>query len=181
MDRGQLKGKRRLRRAWLAPLLAAFVLLASAAAAQASTITVSVTGDPSGSGDCLTTDVACSLRQAVAAASSGDTIELGANTYSLTQGTDIDITTSPLTIEGAGVTNTSIDGSQNSGSNEYGELARILKVQGATVTIEDLTLTGGVDDERREPLRRMFGDQRKRWRSAVQRRRDSDAYRRRVR
>ena len=131
MDRGQLKGKRRLRRAWLAPLLAAFVLLASAAAAQASTITVSVTGDPSGSGDCLTTDVACSLRQAVAAASSGDTIELGANTYSLTQGTDIDITTSPLTIEGAGVTNTSIDGSQNTAGNTVAS-ARIFRVEART-------------------------------------------------
>ena len=145
MDRGPNR-QRRLRRVLFAPLLAALVLLASAAAAQASTIMVTVTDDPSGSGDCLTADTSCSLRQAVAAASSGDTVDLGAGTYSLTQGTDIDITTSPLTVEGAGVSSTSIDGSQNRGSNQYGETARILRVDdGASVTIRDLTLTNGND------------------------------------
>ena len=123
------------------------LLLASAAAAQAQqTINVTRTDDPTGAGDCTTADSSCSLRQAVAAASTGDTIDLPSGTYDLTQGTDIDITQS-ITLEGTGVDSTSIDGSQNSGSNEYGELARILKVQGTTVTIEDLTMTGGVDDE----------------------------------
>ena len=132
-----------VRRGLLAPALALVLLLASAAAAQAATITVTTTGDPTGAGNCLTTDMSCSLRQAVTAEngtpSGDDTIQLGSGTYSLTQGTDIGIT-QPVTLAGDGVGATSIDGSQNSG-------ARILKVQGATVTIEDLTMTGGVDDE----------------------------------
>ena len=111
MDRGQANGYRRLRRALAAPLLAALVLLASAAAAQASTILVNDFGDPSGSGACLESGQ-CSLRQAVAAASSGDTIQLPAGNYSLTLGTDIDITKS-LTIAGDTTADTTIDGSQN--------------------------------------------------------------------
>ena len=135
MDRGQANGYRRLRRALAAPLLAALVLLASAAAAQASTIVVNTTGDPSGSGACLDSGQ-CSLRQAVAAASSGDTIQLPAGNYSLTLGTDIDIAKS-LTIEGDTTSDTTIDGSQNT--------ARILRIDDASVTIENLTLTGGDD------------------------------------
>ena len=94
------------------------------------------TGDPSGSGACLDSGQ-CSLRQAVAAASSGDTIQLPAGTYSLTLGTDIDITKS-LTIEGDTTADTTIDGSQNTS-------ARILRIDDASVTIEKLTLTGGAD------------------------------------
>ena len=95
----------------------------------------STTGDPSGSGACLESGQ-CSLRQAVAAASSGDTIQLPAGNYSLTLGTDIDITKS-LTIEGDTTADTTIDGSQNT--------ARILRIDDASVTIEKLTLTGGAD------------------------------------
>ncbi len=143
MDRGQLNRYRRLR-ALAAPLLAAFVLLASAAAAQANTIVVNTTGDPSGTGDCLNAGQ-CSLRQAVGSADSGDTVQLPAGAYTLTQGTDIDIAKS-LTIEGDTTADTTIDGSQNAGNNEYGETARILRVDyPGNVTIEDLTLTGGDD------------------------------------
>ena len=77
MDRGKPNRRRRLRRALLAPLVAAVLLLAFAAAAQAKTIVVTTTADPTGANDCATTDVSCSLRQAVGAASSGDTIQLG--------------------------------------------------------------------------------------------------------
>ena len=86
-------------------------MLASAAVAQANPITVTVTGDPAGAGDCLNGSD-CSLRQAIAAASSDDTIVLGSHLYSLTQGANLDITKS-LTLTGDGVNATSIDGSQN--------------------------------------------------------------------
>jgi Fibronectin type III domain len=127
------------------------MLLASTGVAQADTIVVNTTSDPSGTNGCLT-DGTCSLRDAVAAAASGDTIELGGTSaspevYSLTQGTDIQITAS-LTLDGGGVSATSIDGSQNDGGQGGGAIARILRINsGATVTIRDLSLTGGFDEE----------------------------------
>lgn len=133
-------------------LLAFVIMLAWAGVAQAQTIVVNTKTDPTGTNGCLTGGT-CSLRDAVAAASSGDTIQLGGtagspNDYQLTQGTDIQVGTSlSLTIEGAGVDATSIDGSQNFGSNQYDALARILRINGGTITIEDLTFTGGVDEE----------------------------------
>ena len=151
-DRGpDLKRGRRAPRALASLLLAALILLASAAAAQATTVNVTRTDDPSGAGDCLATDTSCSLRQAVNAEngtpSGGDTIELGASTYALTQGTDI-IATKPFVLQGTGVTSTTIDGSQNSGTNPFAALARILRVDTtAAVTIQDLTFTGGIDEE----------------------------------
>ena len=124
------------------------MLLASAAAAQANMIQVTTTGDPSGPGDCLDAGQ-CSLRQAVTAASSGDTIELGSGTYSLTQGADIEISKS-LVVQGASVSGTTIDGSQNSDSADA--LHRIFRTDaGATVTIQDLTLTGGDDEADEQP------------------------------
>ena len=135
-----------MRRIVLVPLLAASILLASTAVAQANPITVNVTDDPAGAGDCLGGGQ-CSLRQAVGAASSGDTIVLGSNSYGLTQGTDIIITKS-LVLAGNGVASTAIDGSGNSGSNQFGNLARILRIDaGSTVTIQNLAFTGGIDEE----------------------------------
>ena len=146
MDRGKPNRRRRLRRALLVPLVASVLLFAFAAAAQAKTIVVTTTADPTGANDCATTDMSCSLRQAVGAASSRDTIQLATGTYTLTQGTDIDVTTS-VTIEGNDPSNTSIDGSQNLGSIQSGESTRILRVDSpAQVTIQDLTLTHGIDE-----------------------------------
>ena len=145
MDPGPTRHPR-LRRALLAPVLAMLLLLASAGAAQASTIVVNTTSDaPPVDGECSGNPGDCSLRQAVDVAQSGDIIQLGANTYGLTLGTDIEIAQS-LTIEGSGAPSTSIDGSKNSGTNLFGATARILRTDaGATVTIENLTLTGGDD------------------------------------
>ena len=135
----------RLRRALLTPALAATMLLATAAAAQASTILVNTTSDTApADGECSGNAGDCSLRQAVDAAQPDDTIDLGANTYTLTRGSDIDITKS-LTLEGMGDGATSIDGSGNE-DTAHGELARILRVErGASVAIQDLTLTNGND------------------------------------
>ena len=67
----------RAKNAFAAPLIAVVLLLVLAAAANANTIAVNVTDDPTGVGDCGATDsVECSLRQAVDTASSGDTIQL---------------------------------------------------------------------------------------------------------
>ena len=146
MDRGQPKNTRRMRRALRAPLLAVLLVLVSAAAAQASTIVVNTPADAAPnadecSGNPGTTD--CSLRQAVDKAASGDTIQLPAGLYGVTLGSDIDISKS-LTIEGDTTSDTVIDGSRNTNDNSVG-IHRILRVDDATVTIEDLTLTGGDD------------------------------------
>ena len=95
------------RRTIFIPLLVALFMLVSSAAAQAATINVTTTADTgTGSGDCLTTDSSCSLRQAITAedgtANGGDTIVLGSQTYNLTQGPDLDIT-QPLTLSGSGI------------------------------------------------------------------------------
>jgi hypothetical protein len=126
----------RAKNAFAAPLFAIVLLLVLAAAAQANTIVVNDTDDPSGAGDCLNSGQ-CSLRQAVGAASSGDTIQLADSTYSLTQGTNIEISKS-LTIAGNGVDATVIDGSGN------GQV-RIFRINGGTVLIHGLSITNGVD------------------------------------
>ena len=144
MDRGQSNHTRRMRRALCAPLLAALLMLASAAAAHASTISVNTTSDAApDANECLGAAGDCSLRQAIDKANNGDTIQLGSAVYDVTLGTNIDITKSVL-VAGNGVANTSIDGSQNT---DGGTVAthRILRVDGATVTIEDLSLAGGDD------------------------------------
>jgi hypothetical protein len=122
------------------------VLLAGAAVAQAQTLNVTVTSDPTGSGNCLSGGQ-CSLRQAVVAASSGDTIQLTNGTYSLTQGANIDISKS-LTLQGTGVGTTTIDGSQNRSQAQFQPYVRILRVDGTStaVTIQDLTFTKGFDE-----------------------------------
>ena len=134
MDRGQPNNTRRMRRALRAPLLAALLLLVSATAAQAAnTIVVNTTGgDPArNAANALQRDdgllAAPGGRRGE---SSGDTIQLGVGFYSLTQGSDIDISKS-LTIEGDGVADTTIDGSQNTDDNTVAT-ARILRVDGAS-------------------------------------------------
>ena len=125
----------RAKNAFAAPLIAVVLLLVVAAAAQANTIVVNDTGD-SGAGDCLNSGQ-CSLRQAVGAASSGDTIQLAGSTYSLTQGANIEISKS-LTIAGSGVDATVIDGSGN------GQV-RILRVDAGMVLFQDLSINNGTD------------------------------------
>ncbi|HEY4827331.1 MAG TPA: fibronectin type III domain-containing protein [Solirubrobacteraceae bacterium] len=141
-------------------MLAALIVLVCAATAQAATIVVNTTSDAAPTdNECSGTAGDCSLRQAVDKASPGDTIELGSGDYALTLGTDIEITKS-LLIEGAGVSSTSIDGSQNRGSNQYGETARIFRTDSeADVTIEDLTFTGGDDGTDEVPCNACDTDQ----------------------
>ncbi len=134
----------RIRHGLLAPMLTTLLVLVSAAAAQAATINVNTTSDAAANAnECSGVAGDCSLRQAVDKANSGDTIQLGSGVYSLTQGSDIEIAKS-VALAGVGVGSTSIDGSQNTNGGAVG-IHRILRVDGATVTIQDLTLTGGDD------------------------------------
>jgi hypothetical protein len=114
-------------------------LMAFAGIAQAETIEVTTTADLS---DTACPGLECSLREAIADASSGDTIKLAGNkaspkTYELTQGSQIVIAKS-LTIEGNGPEASIVDGSAN-GSN------RILKVSAGPLTIVGVSLNGGID------------------------------------
>lgn len=136
-----------MRRGLLAPLLVMLILLVSAAAAQASTLSVNDTGDPAGSGDCLHGGQ-CSLRQAVGAASPGDTIQLagatdGPDVYSLTLGATITVNKN-IAIQGNGPGATIIDGLGNNGG-PHNEQFRILTVTGGQVTITGVTLRNGGD------------------------------------
>src|SRR5437763_7540426 len=99
---------------------AAALLLTLTAVAQAKTITVNVTGDPTANDQCITNGP-CSLRQAFDNAATGDTIQLGGTsanpvTYSLTQGAQLRML-NDLTIEGGGPGATTIDDSQNRGGS----------------------------------------------------------------
>lgn len=128
------------KKAFAAPLIAVTLLLVLAAAAQAKMIAANVHDDPATSGDCQTTDLSCSLRQAITTAQPGDVIQLDGSadtpvTYSLTQG-DI-VMSQDVTVEGNGVDATIIDGSGNS--------ARILRIDNGTVTIQHLSIINGVD------------------------------------
>ena len=138
----------------LATVLAAVAMATGATSAEAATIDVTTTTDSAAAAG------QCSLREAIAAVNTpgslvGDcamaddqsnTIVLGPDTYQLTikpTGTDdqttgdLDVTgTTPLAIQGAGMNATTIS------ATGLGD--RVLDVSlKATVTIEDLTLTGG--------------------------------------
>jgi Fibronectin type III domain len=148
---GPTRSSEYMRRLIQVPVLATLLALVCASVATASTITVTRTDDPTGDQNCLGADTSCSLRQAISAengmSSGGDTIVLGAGTYSLTQGTDI-IATKSFDLQGAGVASTTIDGSKNASSATFNPLARILRVDsGATVVIQGVTFTGGYDEQ----------------------------------
>jgi hypothetical protein len=112
------------------------VLSAAPAAAQA-VVTVNTNGDPAGAGCAGGT---CSLRQAIAAAASGDTINfdpsLNGQTITLTGGV-LSITQS-VTIAGPGADTLTIDGN---GDTTVFDVAPSLANQ--NVTISGLTITGG--------------------------------------
>lgn len=119
--------------------------LAQACVAQAATIDVTTTEDPAGLGSCPGSP--CSLRQAVAFASSGDTIQLAGklgqpNVYKLTQGSQIVVSKS-LTVVGNGIYESAINGAENHPESAADE--RMLKVTAGTLHVEGVTFTGGED------------------------------------
>src|SRR4051794_23313921 len=128
---------------WTLAVLAAFFLFAGAA--QASTITVSVTDDPVGAGSCPAAP--CSLRQAIATASADDVIQLGGTAqdpivYTLTQGSTI-LVSQNLTIAGNGPGATIVDGIGNLASDS--QPVRIFKVTAGTVSFDSLAMRNGGD------------------------------------
>jgi CSLREA domain-containing protein len=129
----------RTRATSLALVAACACLMAFAGIAQAETIEVTTTADLS---DTACPGLECSLREAIADASSGDTIKLAGTkaspeVYELTLGSQIVVAKS-LTIEGNGPEASVIDGSAN-GSN------RILKVSAGTLKVVGTSFTGGLD------------------------------------
>ena len=115
--------------------MAAFLLGASGASA-AITIHVTRKDDPdTGVGNCATTDHSCSVREAINAASDGDTISLPAGTYQLTQPSVPQINKS-ITLTGAGARTTTIRQTVNGQGVLYA-------ANGQTVTIRGVTITGG--------------------------------------
>ncbi|HEY1485242.1 MAG TPA: choice-of-anchor Q domain-containing protein [Micromonosporaceae bacterium] len=152
-------GRLARRRRWRLVLVAIVAAVAAgslwASGAQAATLTVTTTGDPSGTSQ-------CSLREAIAtinafgtttvcgtADSSGNTIVLGPHPYTLSlqpnaadanSTGDLDLTANiPTTITGAGVDQSSITGAGFPAINPD----RLFHVIAGTVTFRDLTLTHG--------------------------------------
>lgn len=120
----------RVRRATVGMLASAALLLGVPAAAQAATWTVTGTAD--GGGSC--TGNSCpTLRDAVAAAASGDTIQLGAGTYKLEKG-ELEIRKN-LTIAGAGAAASTLT---TTAAN------RLIDVDEVELKVTGLTLKGGV-------------------------------------
>lgn len=128
-------GIRRLRVGVIRAVAVAVALATFPAAAQAATWHVNTTSDPAGTG--CTHGGTCSIRQALQAASAGDTISVPASSshYTLTLGA-LEVTTPSLTIAGAGAQGTVIDA---------GGRSRVLDIapSGGTTTLSGLTVTGG--------------------------------------
>jgi hypothetical protein len=113
----------------------AAITLCLPAVAQATTINVNTQLDLPGPGGC-SGGSPCSLRQALAAANSGDTVSVPAGTYSLSNG-ELIVPATLGALQGAGASGTTI----NAGGG-----SRVLHIEGTAstpLTISGLTLTGG--------------------------------------
>src|ERR1700682_1670737 len=93
----------------------AITLLSLAAAAQAATITVNSTADAGGTCPGAT----CTLRQAIATAASGDTINFGAGITTITLTSDELLINKNLTIIGSGANLLSVQRSAASGTPNF--------------------------------------------------------------
>ena len=102
--------------------------LASPGAASGATLTVTTTTD-GGAG---------SLRQAIADAAPGDTIDFPAGTYTLTTGAELVIDKN-LTLNGAGAGSTIIEAATSSAA----ATSRIFNITGGAVAIADVTVRNG--------------------------------------
>jgi hypothetical protein len=116
-------------------MVAGLFALVCPLSASAATLTVTRFDDPAGAGNCPTD---CSLRQAIAAALSGDTILLPSGTYVLTQGELAP--TQSVTIAGAGARTTTL--LQQSAHSRVLDL----NAAGTTVNLAGVTISGGVAD-----------------------------------
>jgi uncharacterized repeat protein (TIGR01451 family)/CSLREA domain-containing protein len=117
------------------------VALVAPASGQAATFTVNTTTDSTVAGGC-TTDPSCSLRDALVAASASadpeDVVVVPAGNYPVEAGELATSGSEALAIRGAGARQTVIDARGTS---------RVFNVAGDRVTIEGVTITGGVAPE----------------------------------
>jgi CSLREA domain-containing protein len=118
-------------------LFALLALAMSARAAGATTFTVTTMADTAGT---CTAAGPCSLRQAITSAADGDTITVPAGGYTLDASNGQLVVTHGVTIDGAGLTTTTIDGDG---------VDRVLLIAGnaTTATLRGLTITGGASTE----------------------------------
>jgi Domain of unknown function DUF11 len=127
----------------LVPVASAAVALALLAPAvgQAATFEVNTQADATVTGGC-TTDPTCSLRDALAAASASadpeDVVLVPAGSYGLELGQLETSGTGSLVIRGAGARSTVVDGRETS---------RVFDLAGGEVTVEGVTITGGIAPE----------------------------------
>ena len=104
------------------------------------TLTVNKTGDTK-DGFCTAAD--CSLREATVAASSGDTISVPADTYTLTLGSELTISQN-LTLTGAGSGDTIIQASTVAPGSAGEATSRVFNITGGNnVAISDVTIRHG--------------------------------------
>ncbi|MDQ2630622.1 MAG: DUF11 domain-containing protein [Actinomycetota bacterium] len=131
-----------MRTKWI-PVACAVLALAliGPAASPAATFTVNTTADTSVPGGC-TTDPACSLRDALAAAGASadaeDTVAIPAGNYSVDNGELVASGAESLLIRGAGARQTVIDAHGAS---------RVFNLETDEVTVEGVTITGGLAAE----------------------------------
>lgn len=127
-------------RGWRVGAVFVAVFLLSASVASAASITVTTTSDAgSGTGDCATTDHACSLRQAItsADATSADIITLPPGLYRLTQSGPLQVS-SRMTLLGAGARVTTIDQAQTG-------FGVIVVTSAGRIALNGVTVSGGND------------------------------------
>ncbi len=131
----------------LLPLASAAALLAALAgngAVRASGSIITVTGFGDGGGSCADATHCPTLRSAIAQAVSGDTIDLPAGTYTLSN-LDVGalVVNKGLTISGAGASTTTITGVCNVEQSWSSRLFTIVTEGPASVVISGVTLTHG--------------------------------------
>ena len=125
-------------------LLSALIILAVLATiwgfggvAQGATLTVNKTADTE-DGVC---DADCSLREAIIAASSGDTVSIPAGIYTLTLGFELTIN-KDLTLSGSGAGSTIIQAATSPGVANF----RVLNISEGNVDISGVTIHYGDAD-----------------------------------
>ena len=118
-------------------LFALLALAISARAAGATTFTVTTPADVAGA---CTAAGPCSLRQAITSAADGDTIMVPAGGYTLDASNGQLVVTHGVTIDGAGLATTTIDGDG---------VDRVMMIAGnaTTATLSGLTITGGASTD----------------------------------
>lgn len=131
-----------MRSKWISTACAVLALaLVAPATGLAATFTVNTTADTSVAGGC-TTDPACSLRDALEAASAStdpeDTVAIPAGNYPVDSGELVTFGEGSLVIRGAGARQTVIDAHGAS---------RVFNLETDKVTVEGVTVTGGLAAE----------------------------------